>query len=295
MSKRKNKDLSAFTPKLEGDGKHPKMLKGVTNEKRKEKLIPFDFDENDCDVIIEAKDKEVHLPSSFLEMVSGGRTLPMISKTDVTSERLIKVLSFYCPKISTNKLEFCNVAEVDDLFKISTTLHLKMFQDYLLEQIDVKYIESCQNFNEDLLVILNVFHKYDIQGYVRQIMIKEMILETLNHSLKPSFKTLDKKLQMEIIKNSVLKVYHSKFKSGFTDASMIFNFFELILHEDRVVDLSVKKDFLEPLKSPNIDIDLESITCPKNSPNCITLVVEERRFTSILLYLPIILQCSKQC
>ena len=81
---------------------------------------------------------------------------------------------------------------------------------------------------------------------------------------------------MEIMKNSVLKDYHSKFKNGYTDVCMIFNFLELILHEDRVVDLSVKKDYLEPLKPTNISIDLESISCPKESPNCVTLVVEEK-------------------
>ena len=87
-----------FALKLQKDGK----LRVVNI---KEKLVPFDFDAHDCDVIITTRDKEVHLPSSFLEMVSNGQFMSKMLEIEVASEMLIKVLSFYCPKNSSSNLE----------------------------------------------------------------------------------------------------------------------------------------------------------------------------------------------
>ena len=74
--------------------------KNIPNEERKEKLVP-NFDESKCDVIIITVDKEIHLPSSFLEMMSNDEDIQMTDgkiKIDVCSETLIKALSFYRPK-----------------------------------------------------------------------------------------------------------------------------------------------------------------------------------------------------
>ena len=73
----------------------------IPNEERKEKFVPFNFDENKCDVIIITVDREIHLPSSFLEMVSNDEDIQMTDgkiEIDVHSETLIKALSFYRPK-----------------------------------------------------------------------------------------------------------------------------------------------------------------------------------------------------
>ena len=72
------------------------------DEKEQEKLILFDFDENECDIVIMTKDKEVHLPSSFLHIASSdSKTLPFVNGKmviDVMSDNLVHALSFYDPK-----------------------------------------------------------------------------------------------------------------------------------------------------------------------------------------------------
>uniref|UniRef100_A0A7M5UV49 Uncharacterized protein n=1 Tax=Clytia hemisphaerica TaxID=252671 RepID=A0A7M5UV49_9CNID len=81
----------------------------VPNEERNEKLVPFDFHENECDVIIKTKDKEVQLPSSFLEMVSSpmyfNNNVKYVFDVDVCAESVTKALSFYHPKDWTNKID----------------------------------------------------------------------------------------------------------------------------------------------------------------------------------------------
>ena len=71
------------------------------NDERKEKLVPFDFSEEDCDVIIVTKDKEIHLPSDFLMMASKDVILPLTDgkmTLDASSDTLVKLLSFYHPR-----------------------------------------------------------------------------------------------------------------------------------------------------------------------------------------------------
>ena len=74
----------------------------VVIEERKEKLIPFNFDENDCDVIIKTKDKDIYLPSSFLKMASNEDELPIVDEKisiHVLADSVVNGLSFYVPKI----------------------------------------------------------------------------------------------------------------------------------------------------------------------------------------------------
>ena len=106
MVKRKLK-----TTEAEPQGKTPKTSgeESIPHERRKEKLIPFDFEEDECDVIITTKDKEVHLPSSFLEMASKGETLPIVDgaiSIDVYARNLVEALSFYCPKCDKDEAPF---------------------------------------------------------------------------------------------------------------------------------------------------------------------------------------------
>ena len=72
------------------------------SDERKEILIPFGFDEKDCDVIIETKDKEVHIPVNFLKMATNGNSLQSFTdgkmNIDVSSEGLLEALGFYVPK-----------------------------------------------------------------------------------------------------------------------------------------------------------------------------------------------------
>ena len=106
MVKRKLK-----TSYVEPQGKTPKTsgAETVPNEERKEKLVPFDFDENNCDVIIMTKDKEVHFPSSFLKMASNKDDLPIVEgkiSIDVSAENLVESLSFFYPKCEDDDISF---------------------------------------------------------------------------------------------------------------------------------------------------------------------------------------------
>ena len=74
------------------------VRKIVKSDERKEKMVPFNLNENDCDVIITTKENEVHLPSGFLKMLSNGENIQMADgkmKINVSTECLVHCLSFY--------------------------------------------------------------------------------------------------------------------------------------------------------------------------------------------------------
>uniref|UniRef100_A0A7M5XKG7 BTB domain-containing protein n=1 Tax=Clytia hemisphaerica TaxID=252671 RepID=A0A7M5XKG7_9CNID len=65
------------------------------------------------------------------------------------------------------------------------------------------------------------------------------------------------------------------------EIQMIFNFLDLEVYENRMVDLAPKKNPIFMPKNNYLTslekfVDLESISCNKESADCVTLVVEER-------------------
>ena len=106
----------------------------------------------------------------------------------------------------------------------------------------------------------------------------------------PEFKTLHKEIQYELLKNSVLKTYsqlnnetnHYMASSELMELQFIFNFLDLMVYENRTADIVAKKNLwtsepvgVDVIDNDDIDLDLESISCPKNSPDCVILVVED--------------------
>ena len=60
-------------------------------------MVPFDFDEKDCD-------KEIHLPSDFLKMAAINENVLRLftdgrMAIDVSSESVVEAFSFYVPKV----------------------------------------------------------------------------------------------------------------------------------------------------------------------------------------------------
>ena len=80
----------------------------VPSDEKKEKMVPFDFDERDCDVIIVAKDKKVHIPVDFFKMVSKDATMLLTNgkiTIDASSDILVEVLSFYHPRSWNDEIQ----------------------------------------------------------------------------------------------------------------------------------------------------------------------------------------------
>uniref|UniRef100_A0A7M5WRJ8 BTB domain-containing protein n=1 Tax=Clytia hemisphaerica TaxID=252671 RepID=A0A7M5WRJ8_9CNID len=135
----------------------------VPNEERNEKLVPFDFHENECDVIIKTKDKEVQLPSSFLEMVSSpmyfNNNVKYVFDVDVCAESVTKALSFYHPKDWTNKID---CSELDDLLLVTNTLKLKSFKLHLIDYMKTEYVSKSKQFDENYLQVFHAAQKYEL-------------------------------------------------------------------------------------------------------------------------------------
>ena len=133
-----------------------------------------------------------------------------------------------------------NIAEVDDLLKVCTALKLKAFQIHLIKHLNKNYIEKAKFFNDDILLILNLFNKSGLQEDVGRMMRRGIPLDSLDQLLLPNYLALDKPLRLELLKNSVASHYlgieNDTDYGGIRDIDFIFNFFDLIFHENRVAN-----------------------------------------------------------
>ncbi|XP_066912317.1 uncharacterized protein [Clytia hemisphaerica] len=259
----------------------------VPNEEQNEKLVPFDFHENECDVIIKTKDKEVHLPSSFLEMVSSPMDFNNNEKNvfdvDVCAESVTKALSFYHPKDWTNEIK---CSELDDLHLVANTLKLKLFKLHLIERMKTKCKATSQfndanHFNASFLQIFHVAQKYGLTSIIKAIRSRHLYITDYNFKLFDDlhFTALEKRYRCEILQTSVMKYplnqNSSLSESTKTELSSIFHLFKLIIHKFQRVDLSSKTDFLTQ-EIPEHLIDPESISYKRGSPDCVVLDVENK-------------------
>ena len=86
-----------------------KTFEMAGNEVKREKMVPFDFEEKDCDLIIMTKDAEVHLPSSFWQRASNRKVfngnVNGVININVGSDKVLFALSYFHPKDWTNSIQ----------------------------------------------------------------------------------------------------------------------------------------------------------------------------------------------
>ena len=137
-----------------------------------------------------------------------------------------------------------------------------------------KSIDGATEFKNIVLTILRLAEKYKLHGLVQEITDKRFHLKSFSDMKSTQFKALSKLMQYEILRDSVIDLGNSNdFKM---EIEIIFNFFGLILVENRVADVAIKKKSYLNHRSQDHLIDLDSISCDESSDNCTTLVIEQK-------------------
>ena len=150
----------------------------IPNDERKGKLILFDFEENECDLIIMANDREVHLPSCFLKMASDD-DLQIVDgriNIDVSAESVMTGLSFYVPKIwnSQNESKFV----FRPFYFIYLGVVLILFHNFQALKVKAFHINICLKI---FGVVIKVFGVPDFVENSKQILI--FLVENLEETL----------------------------------------------------------------------------------------------------------------
>ena len=177
---------------------------------------------------------------------------------------------------------FYSVGKLDALCQVATMLKLKSFLTHIK---DTHLKTTLFGVDRGAIESLNIAQKNGMHSFVQDELAKKTSLKHFNLIKTPKFKALHKEIQYELLKSSVLNTYRylnkemNYYTAEWMEVQFIFNFLDLIIYENRTADIVARKNSWtsEPV-DVNIekdDINLESISCPKNSPNRVTLVVED--------------------
>ena len=109
-----------------------------------------------------------------------------------------------------------------------------------------------------------------------------------------TFKTLHKEIRYEILKSVIYKENKRNDEASYYDVELmelqfIFNFFDMLVYENRTADIIAKKSLwtlpLDNMISLEKLVDVKSISCEKDSKDCVTLIVENQEINVIAFLL----------
>ena len=161
------------------------------------------------------------------------------------------------------------------MIQAAKILNLKRLLDHI-QKVCLR-ISSILIITEDCLKALRIAQKYDLSLFFERQSIGSSWLESFRLIDNQNFKALSREMRYELLKNSVihhLKTLTDRFtveKEFLLDAvgmeiQMIFNFLDLVVHENRIVDLAVTKSTIFTPKNFYLTflencVKLDSISC----------------------------------
>ena len=179
---------------------------------------------------------------------------------------------------------------IEDVTQVAYTLDLKKLQHYIQNVFLKTYTrDHSLIIGQNSLTALKIAEKYGMSSYLTKQSIFSCRLVVLDYIVDPSFDALSKEVRYELLKNTIIHQLVSDSDYGSEDEyirtadgmeiRIIFNFLDLVVHENRTADLvPQKKLILRPRDgfstSSERNLDLDSISCNKESDDCVTLVVE---------------------
>eukprot|EP00111_Clytia_hemisphaerica_P000482 TCONS_00001385-protein len=256
-------------------------------DERKEKLVPFDFDDNDYDVIIITRENEVYLPSGFVKMLSNGKDIQLRDgrmNIDASTECLVRCLSFYDLRFWDETQVFENLR---DVLSVTKMLKMKGLRDHIENEEFLPLIRAPSvsiHLTDSLLAHLGIAHEFGLHCFVQKIMVRNVPLRNFNLIKSPSFNRLHRDLRFEILKNTINDQFSdsSHFNHELLEIQIIFNFFDFIVFENRSLNVAPQKSYVV---SPAINTSWNSfeetvarrfIPYDKDLTDSVTLIVENK-------------------
>ena len=142
------------------------------------------------------------------------------------------------------------------------------------------FVTSTTKFiDEPLLKVTNIAQKHGLRTFIGKILAKKLPLQNLSLLKHCSFKALEEKTRLEFLTNTALNEISNRDKTNLMEGQVIFHFLELMRnHELCLTDVNDNAtSMLSDNQLPLEDVDLESVSCTKDSNDCVTLVVDEKR------------------
>ena len=164
-----------------------------------------------------------------------------------------------------------------------------------MRDIIEEYLEHYQEtLDDDLINSLKIAQKHELHTIIRTQLSYEHGLKSFDLIKTKTFKTLHKEIRYEILKSVIYKENKRNDEASYYDVELmelqfIFNFFDMLVYENRTADIIAKKSLwtlpLDNMISLEKLVDVKSISCEKDSKDCVTLIVENQEINVIAFLL----------
>ena len=171
---------------------------------------------------------------------------------------------------------------LNELLHLSKVLKIKSFEKHIIEEFLDHY---CEAIDEALIDSLIIAQKHELYNFTRKQLSHGHGLQTFGLIKKEDFKLLNKEVRYEILKSAIYKENRRNEKAGYyrtelIELQFIFNFFDLLVYENRTADLAAKKSLwtlpFNEMTSLEELVNIRSISCAKDSKDCVTIIVENQ-------------------
>ena len=144
------------------------------------------------------------------------------------------------------------------------------------------------------LETLNIAYNHGLFEFLHKHFIRQKkVLKDFGLIKSQNFKAMNREMRYELLKNSIneklllvekgfqgVKSRHRIYDQEIMELEFIFNFFNLMIYENRTGDIAAKKSLFDTVSINQLEkesINPKSISYPEASEDCVTLVVEGKQ------------------
>eukprot|EP00111_Clytia_hemisphaerica_P015762 TCONS_00046536-protein len=219
----------------------------------------FNLDEEICDVTVltyESPKEVLKLPSKYVNFISEKlKTLVAeetgeidVTSLDVSIESIEQAISFYHPK---NSIKLEDESPFEELLTLCDEWNLLAFRTSIEEYFIEHHQYGCNYFDGDVgpehIKLFYILEKFNF-GNIINMFVEDCCIsdDVIKNYKECGLEKLSKELQYEMLKVEILDML--EVKSNRSELHTILNFFNFLVHEDRVVDQYAKNGYKKQIE-----------------------------------------------
>ena len=128
--------------------------------------------------------------------------------------------------------------------------------------------------SKDQLKLILLADKFDVKQLYREFMIQTPRIELGSMKENQAFQDLPLLTRYELIRNSVIHLFQRKGHTIISEVEDIFNFYDVLLYENRAPDISARKPFKEETSFQYDPKEKESFLAKPKDTQFVVLIIE---------------------
>uniref|UniRef100_A0A7M5V7H7 BTB domain-containing protein n=1 Tax=Clytia hemisphaerica TaxID=252671 RepID=A0A7M5V7H7_9CNID len=223
-----------------------------------ETINPFDCQENNADSLVKIRTKDqkvilidhmmlLFISDAFENIIENEEGQKFIDASEFSPENIVQAISFHLPRFNGKLNDKCDFA---GLLSICSKWSLSNYRNHIEEYLLTQHKAGIEKFNGCLqpqhLDILHLADRFQLEKILTKLMSNlSSIGFEYSTNIKVSLEKLNREIKYEILKTLIVgkATRESMAASVSMELDCIFNFLDLLIFEDRVLDMYAKNKF----------------------------------------------------